>query len=87
LVDSHVHLLDYGWSRTLNLDGARTIDEVIDRVREYVIHREVMKPQATAGGEEWIEGAGWDQNKWDNWTGGFPTHVRNLTSLSHISHS
>ena len=73
LVDSHVHLLEYGWSRTLNLDGARTIDEVIGRVHEYVIQREATKPP---GEEEWIEGVGWDQNKWDNWTGGFPTHVR-----------
>lgn len=75
MVDSHVHLLEYGWSRTLNLDGAKTIEEVVQRVREYVIHRDATRTPGEAE-DEWIEGVGWDQNKWEDWTGGFPTHVR-----------
>ncbi|KAG8797564.1 hypothetical protein FRC17_007705, partial [Serendipita sp. 399] len=68
LVDSHVHLLEYGWSRTLNLEGTRSPAQVVERVKEYILSR----PSLT--GEEWIEGVGWDQNLWDGWSGGFPTH-------------
>jgi predicted amidohydrolase YtcJ len=80
LVESHAHLLDYGRSRALNLDGTKNIDEVLARVREYVLSKRVgvHGAGAKAGNrpdEEWIEGVGWDQNLWEGWRGGFPTAV------------
>jgi hypothetical protein len=88
LVDSHVHFLEYGWSRTLNLDGLKNVQEVVRAVREYVLERDLQRASDQAlqrplgntkdgrlDEEEWIEGVGWDQNKWENWKGGFPTHV------------
>lgn len=68
LVDSHVHLMEYGWSRSLNLEGTKSVDEVVQRVRDYILARPLVHD------EEWIEGVGWDQNLWENWPGGFPTH-------------
>ncbi|KIM26511.1 hypothetical protein M408DRAFT_180844 [Serendipita vermifera MAFF 305830] len=72
LVDSHTHIMEYGWSRALNLDGATGVQDVISRVREYVLKKEAegMRFDDTT----WIEGVGWDQNKWPGWTGGFPTY-------------
>ncbi|KAG8854328.1 hypothetical protein FRB91_003650 [Serendipita sp. 411] len=69
LVDSHVHLLEYGWSRSLNLEGTRNVAQVVERVRNYILSR-----PSSVGQEEWIEGVGWDQNLWEDWSGGFPTH-------------
>ncbi|PVF96395.1 hypothetical protein CPB86DRAFT_807752 [Serendipita vermifera] len=76
LVDSHVHFLEYGWSRALNLDGLKGVEDVVTAVRKYILERDIQRnsDQALQKPLEWIEGVGWDQNKWDNWKGGFPTH-------------
>ena len=56
IADAHVHLLGLGMAlRTVNLVGARSYDEVIERIAAKA--REL--PQGT-----WITGRGWDQNDW-----------------------
>lgn len=56
MIDSHVHFVGLG-NRLLQLD-ARNVsdkDEIIERVAEHV---------AAAAPGEWIQGRGWDQNRW-----------------------
>jgi hypothetical protein len=65
--------MEYGWSRALNLDGASGVEEVVRRVREYVLKKQV--DGTLIDDTAWIEGVGWDQNKWPGWKGGFPTYV------------
>lgn len=56
IADAHVHLLGLGMAlRTVNLVGARSYEEVVDRIAAKA--REL--PQGT-----WITGRGWDQNDW-----------------------
>ena len=64
IVDAHAHLLGLGFSLTnVDLADTRSYDEVIRRV--------VDRVQRTAPGR-WIQGRGWDQNKWGDTR--FPTH-------------
>ncbi len=56
IADAHVHLLGLGMAlRTVNLVGARSYEEVIERIAAKA--REL--PSGT-----WITGRGWDQNDW-----------------------
>lgn len=62
--DAHAHLLGLGnMLQRVNLAGSKSYDEVIARVKAWV--RDV-KPG------EWIQGRGWDQNRWP--VKEFPTH-------------
>jgi len=69
-IESHAHFLGLGQS-LLNLDlrGARTWDEVVERI--------AGAASETASGE-WILGRGWHQEKWDSpprpSVEGYPTH-------------
>ena len=61
LVDAHAHLVGLGESlSTVDLRGAASIDEVVQRLRE------------GAPAEGWIIGRGWDQNLWPE--AAMPTH-------------
>lgn len=61
LVDAHAHLVGLGESlATVDLRGARSIDEVVERLREGA------PPQG------WVIGRGWDQNLWEG--AAMPTH-------------
>lgn len=61
LVDAHAHLLGLGRSlEEVDLRGARSIDEVVQRVR------------AADKGQAWLLGRGWDQNLWPGQA--MPTH-------------
>lgn len=60
LVDSHAHLLEYGWAKSLDLSDSHSVEEVVRRVREYILARPDMKADTMA----WIEGVGWDQSLW-----------------------
>jgi predicted amidohydrolase YtcJ len=66
LIDAHAHFVGYGRSLfTVNLYDSKSIDEVVQRVREF----------ATAHpGETWILGRGWDQNKFPSKT--YPTNEK-----------
>ena len=56
IVESHVHLLSFGQSfLELNVEGAGTPDEVVQKVRE--------RASRTPPGE-WITGWGWDEGAW-----------------------
>ncbi|HEY2029039.1 MAG TPA: amidohydrolase [Myxococcales bacterium] len=64
MVDAHAHLLGLGLSlKAVKLAGTRSYDEVIRRV--------VERAKDTPKGA-WIQGRGWDQNKWGDTR--FPTH-------------
>lgn len=62
LVDAHAHLLGLGRSlEEVDLRGARSIDEVVQRVR------------TQDRGQAWLTGRGWDQNLWAD--PAMPTHA------------
>jgi predicted amidohydrolase YtcJ len=64
MVDAHAHLLGLGLSlKAVKLQGTRSYDEVIRRV--------VERAKDTPKGH-FIQGRGWDQNKWGDTR--FPTH-------------
>ena len=56
LIDAHCHFVEYGQSlRQVNLVGARSFDEILERLEEH-----------QKGNEgPWVLGQGWDQNAWD----------------------
>ncbi|KAJ6497741.1 amidohydrolase family-domain-containing protein [Mycena sanguinolenta] len=60
LADAHAHLLQQGYKMQLQLDSARSVQEVIERIKAY-IH---AHPDVHADPDRWIEGMGWDQTKW-----------------------
>jgi hypothetical protein len=65
LIDSHGHVLSLGKLLTeVNVAGAASYEAVIESVR-------VRAARMPAG--EWIEGRGWDQNRWPGKS--FPTHA------------
>lgn len=54
-IDAHAHFVSYGQSLfTVNLFDSKSMDEVIQRVKDFV---------STHPNESWIRGRGWDQNK------------------------
>ena len=56
IADAHVHLLGLGLAlRTVNLNGTRSLDEVVQRIAD-------KAKELPAG--TWITGRGWDQNDW-----------------------
>jgi len=64
IVDAHAHLLGLGNTlQRVNVAGSSSYDEVIGRVKAWA---KDVKPG------EWIQGRGWDQNRWSNKE--FPTH-------------
>jgi predicted amidohydrolase YtcJ len=64
IVDAHAHLLGLGnMLQRVNLAGSTSYVEVIARVKAWA-------KDARPG--EWIQGRGWDQNRWP--TKEFPTH-------------
>ncbi|KAJ7072616.1 amidohydrolase 3 [Mycena amicta] len=67
LADAHAHLLQQGHKMQLQLDGARSIAEVVGRIKAYIL----AHPNVHGDPTRWIEGMGWDQTKWPG--GQFPT--------------
>ncbi|KAE9403745.1 hypothetical protein BT96DRAFT_964408 [Gymnopus androsaceus JB14] len=60
LADAHAHIIDNGFKMQLELDTCKTIAEVLDRVKAYI----VSHPDIYNNNSRWIEGMGWDQTKW-----------------------
>lgn len=54
--DSHMHLLNYGYTRTMvRLTGARSIEDLQERARDFIEQNDFEE-------EEWILGRGWNQD-------------------------
>ncbi|KAI0790942.1 amidohydrolase family-domain-containing protein [Abortiporus biennis] len=66
LADSHAHLVEYGFKIQLPLDKAHSLEDVLDIIESYVASHHPAP-------STWIQGMGWDQTRWKNWRGGFPT--------------
>jgi hypothetical protein len=55
-IDAHAHFVGYGQSlNTVDLFGAASWEEAVERVQQFAADHPAL---------EWIEGRGWDQNKW-----------------------
>ena len=71
MVDAHAHLFGLGdFLRNIDLTDTRSFDEIVSRVASRV---------AESPSSRWIQGRGWDQNKWGDTR--FPTH----DALSRVS--
>lgn len=66
--DSHAHILEYGASKQLDLEGTKTIEETVKRIRNYVLGTLDVFTDEKA----FIYGSGWDQTAWPS--GGLPTY-------------
>lgn len=53
-------------------DWALSHAEVLDRIEHYV----ETHPAPSGAANHWVEGFGWDQTRWADWRGGFPSKVR-----------
>ena len=63
LIDAHAHVMELGYAlMRADLSGATSQEEVVSRLKAFA---------ATAPADAWIQGYGWDQNRWPDAT--FPT--------------
>ena len=69
--DAHAHILQYGFKMQLSLDKARTLSGLLDMLEDHVRSH-------PPGPETWIEAIGWDQTRWSDTDGAFPTAVCGL---------
>ncbi|TCD59895.1 hypothetical protein EIP91_011218 [Steccherinum ochraceum] len=60
LSDSHGHILEYGASLQIPLEGTVSVEETVKRIREYVLSEPDIRDNAT----KYVEGWGWDHTKW-----------------------
>ncbi|KAJ7141779.1 amidohydrolase family-domain-containing protein [Mycena crocata] len=60
LSDSHGHILEYGASRQLPLEGTETINATVARVREHIL----SNPAILNNPDTFIRGGGWDHTSW-----------------------
>jgi predicted amidohydrolase YtcJ len=72
-VDAHAHLLQQGYKMQLQLDNAKSVQEVIERIKAYIL----AHPDVHADTSRWIEGMGWDQTRWES--AEFPTAVGHMS--------
>jgi len=64
-IDAHAHFMGYGKSLfKVDLFGTATWEEAVERVKDFASKHPELK---------WIEGRGWDQNKWPGKS--FPTNA------------
>lgn len=53
--DSHVHLLNYGYSLTkIDCNGIKSIEEVIEKSKKYIYENKIES-------DKWVCGRGWNQ--------------------------
>ncbi|KAI0790696.1 amidohydrolase family-domain-containing protein [Abortiporus biennis] len=60
LSDSHVHVLEYGATQQLPLEGTRSPKETVQRVHDYIL----ADPEVYDDKTKFIEGWGWDHTQW-----------------------
>ncbi|KIM91971.1 hypothetical protein PILCRDRAFT_809968 [Piloderma croceum F 1598] len=58
--DSHAHILEYGASRMMDLEGAKTIEGCVAAVRCFILSHPDVKNDTS----KFIEGWGWDHTSW-----------------------
>ncbi|KZP34268.1 hypothetical protein FIBSPDRAFT_846377 [Athelia psychrophila] len=58
--DSHAHILEYGASRLMDLEGAKTMEECVVVVKNYILSNPDMKNDPS----KFVEGWGWDHTSW-----------------------
>jgi len=67
LSDSHAHILEYGATKQLPLEGTKTIQDTVALVREYIL----SNPDVYNDMSKFVLGGGWDHTVWP--TAGWPT--------------
>ncbi|KAL0570468.1 hypothetical protein V5O48_011495 [Marasmius crinis-equi] len=67
LSDAHAHIIENGFKSQLSLDTASSIDEIVSLVKAYILARPGLSE------DEWIEGMGWNQERWTGEEARFPT--------------
>ncbi|KAK1220743.1 hypothetical protein PQX77_016450 [Marasmius sp. AFHP31] len=67
LSDSHAHMLEYGKNAQLALEGTKTIEETVVRVRNFILSDEALLNDKSRV----VFGGGWDHTVWPN--ASFPT--------------
>ncbi|KAI9061249.1 hypothetical protein FKP32DRAFT_1613179 [Trametes sanguinea] len=79
LADAHAHIVQYGFKMQLRLDQARSLSELLDLLEDHV---RAHPP----GPDTWIEAMGWDQTRWSDTDGTFPTSadLASRTSLASL---
>ncbi|EMD37766.1 hypothetical protein CERSUDRAFT_114429 [Gelatoporia subvermispora B] len=60
LTDSHAHVLEYGATQQMPLEGTQSIQETVKRVKEYIL----SDPELRSNKSRYVEGWGWDHTKW-----------------------
>jgi len=71
-IDSHAHVLQYGESESaVSLVGASSVVEVRERIANYIESSPLHKYNTS----QFILGLGWDQTKFTDTNGNFPTAV------------
>lgn len=58
--DSHAHILEYGASRMMDLEGAKTVQDCVAVVRKFILSHPDIKNDTS----KFIEGWGWDHTSW-----------------------
>ncbi|KAI8972610.1 amidohydrolase family-domain-containing protein [Trametes punicea] len=66
LTDAHAHILQYGFKMQLRLDQASTLSELLDLLENYTRSH-------PSNPDTWVEAMGWDQTRWADTNGTFPT--------------
>jgi predicted amidohydrolase YtcJ len=65
-IDAHCHFLSYGLGlQQVDLVGTKSFEEVIQRVKDFLIKRDQVQNPNMSSKNDWIVGRGWDQNDWD----------------------
>ncbi|TFK25493.1 hypothetical protein FA15DRAFT_668366 [Coprinopsis marcescibilis] len=62
--DSHAHILEFGATQQLPLEGTKTVEETVTRVRNFVLSNSDIFIDKT----RLITGGGWDHTVWPNGT-------------------
>ncbi|KDQ57712.1 hypothetical protein JAAARDRAFT_35398 [Jaapia argillacea MUCL 33604] len=60
LSDSHAHILEYGSSRQLPLEGAKSVEAAVGLVHQYI----KANPDFLQDKSKFVEGWGWDHTSW-----------------------
>ncbi|KIK68827.1 hypothetical protein GYMLUDRAFT_1000742 [Collybiopsis luxurians FD-317 M1] len=60
LSDSHAHILEYGATLQLPLEGTKTVNETVARVRNYILSNADIQSDKS----KFVLGGGWDHTAW-----------------------